>query len=413
MKRLRIAIVGAGTAGLASAVVLARQGHDVTLFEQSPLMSTVGAGILLQPSGMAVLRHLGVLGAALDLGARVSALRGRLADGTLLINSAYREACDEHHGLGLHRATLCHVLMQAVRELPVQWHLGATAQRLDEHGDSVDLVYHDAAGTHTATFELALVANGARSSLRPQEWVRLDRPYPWGAVWAILPECETLDGDVLHQFFHGAARMMGIMPTGAVPEAPGTRLTSLFWSVPAAALDTWLATPTALEHFKAEVRQRWPQAAGWLHDVAREPAQFLPARYRDVVLDRFGAGRIGVLGDAAHAMSPQLGQGVNMALLDAWALGRALREADDLASLWARYHRLRLPSVRFYQTMSRALTPFYQSHSRSLGLLRDLAFPWMYRLPWLRREMAKTVSGLKAGPFTEISLADIAVPAVD
>lgn len=409
MRPLRIAICGAGTAGLASAVLLARQGHDITLFEQSPAMENVGAGILLQPSGMAVFKHMGVLEIAQDLGAYVSALRGRTARGTLVVNSAYREACPQQHGLGLHRAALCHVLMQALQGLSVQWQMGATVDSLQDHGDGAELRWHDAQGAFVHSADLVLVANGARSALRPQEWVALDQAYPWGAVWAILPECRQLDTQILHQFFHGAARMMGILPTGAVPDAPQQKLSSLFWSLPGEVVEHWDAAAVAA--WKTEVSQRWPEAGAWLAEVVHGPEQFLPARYRDVVMHRFGSGRIGVLGDAAHAMSPQLGQGVNMALLDAWALGQSLQQADDFPALWRHYHQLRLPSVRFYQLMSRGLTPFYQSHSRSLGLLRDIAFPWMYRLPWLRREMARTVSGIKTGPFSAIDLEAIARPA--
>ena len=76
--------------------------------------------------------------------------------------------------------------------------------------------------------------------------------------------------------------------------------------------------------------KRWKPAADWLEQVIAQPeqkSQWLTANYRDVVLSKFGEGRIGVIGDAAHAMSPQLGQGANMALLDAWALGQAVQSA--------------------------------------------------------------------------------------
>lgn len=408
MIRQRIAILGAGTAGLASALILARQGHDITLFEQSAAMSCVGAGILLQPSGMAVFQHLGVQEEVLDLGALVTALQGRLANGSLLVNSSYREAGADHYGLGLHRATLCHVLMQALRNHTVHWRMGAHVERIHDHGDATEVAYRNAGGEHTEAFDMLLVANGANSHLRPAAWVSLDQAYPWGAVWAILPECLTLDTEVLHQFYHGSARMMGVLPTGAVPDAAGQRLSSVFWSLPCAELDGWGQKPGELAAWAAEVQQYWPAAGEWLASVVHSPAQFLPARYRDVVMRKFGEGRIGVLGDAAHAMSPQLGQGVNMALLDAWALGQAMQQAQNHDALWAHYHALRLPSTRFYQFMSRALTPFYQSHSRVLGVTRDIGFPWMYRLPWLRREMAKTVSGVKTGPFSELSLSAIA-----
>lgn len=408
MIRQRIAILGAGTAGLATAIVLARQGHDITLFEQSPSMSCVGAGILLQPTGMAAFQHLGVLEEALDLGARVTSLQGRLANGSLLVNSAYREAGVDHHGLGLHRATLCHVLMQALKPHDVCWRMGANVESIHDHGDAAEVVYHQHGIEHSAPFDLLLVTNGAKSGLRPDAWVSLDMPYPWGAAWAILPECQTLDTEVLHQFYHGPSRMMGVLPTGAVPENPQQRLSSVFWSLPCAALDSWGETPDPMNAWIAEVQQRWPVAGEWLGSVIHSKEQLLPARYRDVVMNAFGGGRIGILGDAAHAMSPQLGQGVNMALLDAWALGQAMEQASQHENMWQHYHRLRQPSIRFYQLMSRALTPFYQSHSRLLGVVRDIGFPWMYRLPWLRREMAKTVSGIKTGPFSELSLNVIA-----
>ena len=82
--------------------------------------------------------------------------------------------------------------------------------------------------------------------------------------------------------------------------------------------------------------KRWKPAADWLEQVIAQPeqkSQWLTANYRDVVLSKFGEGRIGVMGDAAHAMSPQLGQGANMALLDAWALGQAVQSARKMKPL--------------------------------------------------------------------------------
>ncbi len=135
-----------------------------------------------------------------------------------------------------------------------------------------------------------------------------------------------------------------------------------------------------------------------------------------MVLSKLGEGRIGILGDAAHAMSPQLGQGANMALLDAWATSQALLQYQQDFSLqnrWQQYHQLRLPSVRFYQFFSRLLTPFYQSHHRWTAPLRDISFRAMYQLPFFRKEMAITISGLKTGACGQMNYADIARKSAD
>ena len=407
-RRQRIAIIGAGTAGLAASIVLARQGHDITLFEKVDALAPVGAGLLLQPAGMAVFHHLGALPHAMDLGAPVDALQGWVKDG-LLLNSRYTESnqscAASSFGLGMHRAALCEVLVAQLAPYAVRYVMASDVTKVTDCGDLTQLEATVDGERIADDFDLVLVANGARSTLRPASWTRLDEPYPWGAVWAIVPETTALDYRVLHQFFHGSSKMMGLLPTGTTSQHGGQQLTSLFWSLPIERIDAWLAAPSGgFDGWHDEVDALWPRAGEWIRNHIHSPSQFMPARYRDVVMRKFGENRLGVIGDAAHAMSPQLGQGANMALLDAWAIGQAFAASEDYQRFWARYHQLRQPSIRFYQSMSRMLTPFYQSHSRSTGVLRDMSFRWMYRLPWLRQHMAATISGVKTSPLGEMSL---------
>jgi len=404
MKRQSVAIIGAGTAGLATAIVLARQGHDVTIFEQVSQMENVGAGLLLQPAGMAVFQHLGALEHALDLGAPIDALQG-WTKGSMLLHSKYSEFAPQLTGLGMHRAALCDVLMQQLKQYAVKWSMATEVLEVTDHHDQMQVEISTPQGKKSLTYDTVLIANGARSQLRPKTWTRFDQPYPWGAVWAIVPETTNLDYRVLHQFYHGSSRMMGLLPTGSIPKAAGQRLTSIFWSLPTSEIDQWIDSPHAqLQEWHTEVHELWPQAGMWLKDSIHSSSQFFPARYRDVVMSRFGENRLGVLGDAAHAMSPQLGQGANMALLDAWAIGQAFATSENYADVWKHYHRVRQPSIRFYQTMSRLLTPLYQSHSKGNGILRDTSFTWMYRVPWLRKQMAATISGVKTGPMRAMNL---------
>lgn len=416
MKKQHIAIIGAGTAGLALARILAHQQHEITIIEKASEMENVGAGILLQPAGLAVFEHLGVLDEALKLGCRVNGLEGQLANGHLLVNSHYREVAPHCFGLGMHRASLCHVLMQNLQHVShdsqmIHWHMGTEISEIVPSGQRMQLI-GQTSNQHAfqQNFDAVIIANGARSQLRPKPWIKLNKPYPWGAAWCIVPACTTLDSNILHQFYDGASTMMGILPTGAVPQQTDQPLSSVFWSMPTPHIFCWLKHNSNRDIWLKSVEQRWPVAAEWLAQVVVSHQQWLPAHYRDVVLSRYGEGRIGIIGDAAHAMSPQLGQGVNMALLDAWALGKAIGQASEWDKVWDNYHQQRLSSIRFYQWLSRTLTPFYQSHRRDLGWLRDAGFSWMYRIPWLRKQMAHTIAGIKHNPLQDMSLQEISTP---
>src|SRR5690606_13784385 len=102
MPPLKIAIVGCGTAGMAAAVYLARAGHRVTLFERFATPQPVGAGLLLQPSGIAVLRELGLLEAALAGGAVVRGLEGVNHAGRKVLSLRYQDLGAEYFGIGIH-----------------------------------------------------------------------------------------------------------------------------------------------------------------------------------------------------------------------------------------------------------------------------------------------------------------------
>lgn len=419
----KFAIVGAGTAGLAAAILLAQQNIHVTIFEKAAALEPVGAGLLLQPSGLAVLEHLVVLEDALKLGAWVTGLEGQLANGFKLVDSHYAQAHPDFYGLGIHRATLCHVLekkCQAYAEW-ITWQMKTDIHQLEESTDEIRVI-----GTHQHeyfddVFDIVIIANGARSQLRPSQWVKVDQAYPWGAKWTIVPECLALDTQILHQFYDRAKIMMGILPTGAIPNQPQQRLSSIFWSLPSNRLESFLPDQHARSEWLKEISKRWKPAADWLEQVIANPEekqQWLSANYRDVVLSKFGEGRIGVMGDAAHAMSPQLGQGANMALLDAWAFGQAVQHARDnqginYAKLWQNYHQHRKSSTDFYQFLSRLLTPLYQSDLWWAGALRDFSFSWMYRIPYFRKEMAITVTGLKSGMFSQMKYQDIVQSSVN
>ncbi|MFN3712983.1 MAG: FAD-dependent oxidoreductase [Alcanivoracaceae bacterium] len=404
LSRQRIAIIGAGTAGLAAAILLARQCHDVTLIERAPALTPVGAGLLLQPSGLRVMESMGLGHAMAAYGARIDALYGDTRSQRCIMRTKYSDLSAGLHGLGVHRASLCHVLDQALSAEPHQRWMDTAVQAIHQQGDQVVLDLQRAASSAAGeadqqAFDAVLVANGSASTLRPRELVRFDRQYPWGALWAILPQAAPFDEPRLQQRYDGSHTMIGLLPSGSTPHQPDQALVSFFWSMPVIQMMQWHQQPEHFHSWKESVLSLWPESSTVLAALT-SPQQLIPASYRDVILKRWAQGRIGVIGDAAHAMSPQLGQGANMALMDARALADAVAQNSNWDDVWTHYHRQRGGMIRFYQSMSRLLTPIFQSRIPGAGWGRDMGFPLMNQLPWLSREMTRTVAGFKSGWFT-------------
>ena len=396
-----IAIVGYGTAGQAAAVLLERDGHRVQVFERASEPGPVGAGFLLQPSGLQVLWKMGLLGAALTHGAPVARLYGETPQGRAVMDMRYRGLDARLSGLGMQRGALFELLAAAWQGRHDGLHAGTAI--VDADPGTGELC--DEAGRRHGPFDLIVAADGSASRLR-QRLVRetggkiLDRVYPWGALWQLLPAGAWPWPDELRQRYVAARKMIGLLPVGTRPGDPVPRL-SFFWSLPVADFDVWHAR--GLAAWKEEVAAIWPQAAE-LVDSISDCASLARASYRDAVLPRWHAGRLVLLGDSAHAMSPQLGQGVNMALLDALALRDALRMKDTLGVALTHYQRQRQRHVRIYQFWSRWLTPLFQSHHDSIARMRDIGLLPAGRMPGGRGHMLRVLTGVQHGVFGKLEL---------
>ena len=240
-------------------------------------------------------------------------------------------------------------------------------------------------------FDLVIDALGSRSPIAETLFgPRLHSPLAWGALWASLPWPETgFEQTTLEQRYTRANRMIGVLPIGRRAES-GSEEAAFFWSLKAADVPLWRAR--GLAQWKDEVRTLWPETAPLLNAIA-DPAQLMFAAYGHHTLALPYAERLAFIGDAAHATSPQLGQGANMALLDAAALADALAATDDLTAALAAYARARRWHVRLYQALGAVLTPFYQSDSVVLPVLRDRAFGVISGMPGGGKLLASLVAG--------------------
>ena len=402
MRSLNIAICGCGPAGLAAALFLRQQEHRIVLIDRFAEPKPLGSGLLLQPGGMRVLQQLGVGTRIGLLGAPVTRLFGTTArsDRTVL-DVSYGALGPGLHAVGLHRSALFYGLFRAAQSAAADIETGFEVAGLDraEGGRPILL---GATGRRLGPFDLLIDALGSRSAIADSLFgSRWHRPLAWGALWASLPWPATgFDPQTLEQRYARANRMIGVLPTGrrtisGEPEA------ALFWSLKASDHARWQAA--GLDAWKDEVMTLWPQTE-LLLGALTNPDQLTFARYGHHTLPLPIAHRMAIIGDAAHATSPQLGQGANMALLDASALGQAIAAHDQLDSALAAYARIRRWHVRLYQALGAVLTPFYQSDSTLLPALRDHGFAAVSALPGGRRLLASLVAGLWLGRGREFEL---------
>jgi len=177
--------------------------------------------------------------------------------------------------------------------------------------------------------------------------------------------------------------MYGLMPTARVKNK--LRL-SLFWSLPCAGYAAWQARP--IDDWKAELLDLWPESLPVVEQIVGHE-QFALATYRHARARRLASGPVCVVGDAAHAMSPQLGLGSTLAVQDALALATAVAEEGAIAGA-ALYSTERLCAVRNYQLFSKALTPCFQAEGG--GLWRDLLFGLGLKLPGIPQLMVRSIA---------------------
>ncbi len=361
---MRIAVIGAGVAGLAAATLLARQGHGVTLLERQSNLPDARGGLLLQPCGLSVLVRLGLLEAALKQASRISRLVRQHASGVVTVELSYDAYRPGSHGLGLTRGALTKLLAQATSGSGVDIQLGCRVADLQELPTGVTL--RTEAGEIPQQFTLVVVADGMRSTLRG----RLNLPHtvhdcPWGALSLTVHQPAAMARDRVLQAFRN-------MPVAEFdsPDRPS--------------FARWREQAIAVS---SESRELLGPLSGF------EALQF--SRYAMVAMPRWHTQRCVVIGDAAHALDPLLGMGANMALADAAALADEVASAADSAFAQAlvAFQARRQPQISRYERAGALLSPLLHVESPLSGLWPDAAARTALRTPGVRQRVMAAICG--------------------
>jgi 2-polyprenyl-6-methoxyphenol hydroxylase-like FAD-dependent oxidoreductase len=359
------------------------------IFDKLEAPRPLGSGIILQPVGLHVLDDIGAGDAIRALGAPIARLFGRAEPrGNVVLDVLYT-ARGRHApgGLGVHRGALFQVLYDAALAAGAEIESGRDVVGIRDKR----LVFAEGV---SAKFDLIVDALGMRSPLAGG----LPQPLPFGALWASLDWCAPFDPAALEQRYRRANKMVGVMPIGRLKGETRTQA-AFFWSLKHADRAAWRATP--IEAWKAEVRALWPETEPLLAQIVRHDNLVFATYAHRTLADPVSRDCVHV-GDSWHCASPQLGQGANMALLDALALARALATQSNLDAALGEYARLRTFHIKLYQLASWMFTPAYQSDNAAFAFLRDWIMSPLSRAPLAPAVLAALVAGEIGAPLAAV-----------
>ncbi|MBZ6075484.1 FAD-dependent monooxygenase [Microvirga puerhi] len=348
-----IAVVGAGIGGLTAALVLARQGHAITLVERRTGFTEVGAGLQLSPNASRILLELG-LGPALRRVASepdrvvIRRIRSGREIGQIALGGFMRERFDAPYWV-VHRADLQTALLDAVRSLPnIRIVMGRTVEAVADEGERAVITVASANGNHdTLAAEAVIAADGVWSKIRKtlgdtaapifRNAIAWRTTIDWRAAPAELAGNETglwlgSHGHIVHY-----------------PIAGGTRVNIVAIEKNPTPVEGW-AAPGRREDLLAHYRS----AAPVLRALLGEAKEWLRWSLFDHPAGRLAQGRIALLGDAAHPVLPFLAQGAALAIEDAATLGALLGEQQiDVGQSFKAYNALRRDRARKVQEHAR------------------------------------------------------------
>ena len=361
----RAMIVGGGIGGLAAAVALGRAGVEVAVFERAPEIQEVGAGISLWANATRALKEIGVYdeirsSGAAEIGGELRSWRGGLITE---IPAAALKASFGEANLAVHRADLQKSLLAALPPGTVR--LGAWFTDFEQNGDGVVARFADGSEERG---DLLVGADGLHSSVRTQLFGRQAPRYAGYTAWRGITETGE----------------------GSLPEGVGLNLWGRGTEFGLAGIGRgrfyWFATRNAPEGEEeaAAGRKRevldllsgWYEPARAAVEATAEPEILRNDIYDRDPLPRWGVGRVTLLGDAAHPMTPNLGQGACQAIEDAVVLARCL---DDEVPR----------SLRLYEERRVRRTAVVVKRSRLAGRISQLENPLLCRL---RDAVAKRTS---------------------
>ena len=354
----KAAIVGAGIAGLATAVALKKEKASCVVYERAPEVREVGAGLAIWANGVNALKQLGVKPEVMAAGSVVDHAitmnhRGKVLDRTDI------GALGRRHGaecICVPRGELQRILLEATGAERI--HIGANCVRVEPGPERVTTYFDDAS---CAAADFVVAADGMRSTIRkqlhPDSQPRFAGYRAWRGIvvgaFGGLPPCTTL-------LILARGCQAGIFPCGS---------NRVYWFATQNGASNPTQSPEGRKLAVLKAFDGWPAPFPEIID-ATAPDNILENDILDLKpLDAWGSGRITFAGDSIHGMTPNLGQGAALALEDAVVLGRCIRNGQSIDQALRDYENVRRKRAAWIAIASRRVGVLLQNRNPIIVLL--------------------------------------------
>lgn len=341
---MHILVVGAGVGGLGTAAALLQHGHDVDIVEVKPDFTVYGVGINQPANSLRALSSLGVLEQCLEAGFQFdrSVFYDAHGDVVVVVTSALGGGGVPANN-ALSRSDLHRALIGAVEGAGGKVTYGTTVEHLTDEDDHVHVALSDG---RQDTYDLVLGFDGIRSPLRHTLFPDAAAPvYSGFGVWRLtLPR----PADVLEmRVYQSLGVKVGFCPLSA---------DTMYMFVVTPEPERMTVPPNEYGDYVRMRMAGFSALPGEVRDAISGPEGIIYSPISDVLLPLpWFRGRVGILGDAAHACAPHLTQGAGMALEDGVVLAEVLDEDGSLDDRLRRYEQRRFPRARFVQDVSRGI----------------------------------------------------------